>query len=371
MQACSCPAAPLRVATALVLVVAFATTALVTATDASAQVDASAETTLVNLVDASRGAVGAPPLRVCSDLRGVARSWSAQMADEGRLSHSSLAAQVRGWRSLGETVGVDATAGGVHDRFMASPAHRAHVLSSRYTEVGVGVERRAGRLWVTQIFREPDGSAPCVIVPLDARIATACPPGRVPTTTFGDLRGNTHREAVACLVWYGLVNGTDAGTYGSDDPLNRAQMAALLTRLVQRSGLRLPAPRDQGFTDIDGNPHADAINQLAQLSIVRGLSDTAYGPAGLVSRAQMATFLVRAYEAITGEILAVGPDRFTDDDGLVHEDAINRAAEAAIIVGLSSTTYQPHRDVQRDQAASILARTLNRLVHRGHLSPQA
>lgn len=371
MQACSCPAAPLRVATALMLVVALATTVLVTATEASAQVDAGAETALVNLVDQSRGAVGALPLRVCSDLRDVARSWSTRMADEGQLSHGPIAAQVRGWRGLGETVGVASTAHAVHRRFLASPGHRAHMLSTRYTEVGIGAKRRAGVLWVTQIFREPDGSAPCAIVPLDARIITACPPGLVPTTTFDDVRGNTHREAVACVVWYGLANGTSTATYGTGDPLNRAQMAALLIRLVQRSGLRLPAPHDQGFTDIAGNHHADAINQLAQLSVVRGLSDTVYGPSGLVSRAQMATFLVRAYAAITGETLPVGPDRFTDDDGLVHEEAINRAAEAGIIVGISSTIYEPHRAVQRDQAASMFARMLNRLVRRGHLSPPA
>lgn len=369
MSAPSRRAVARRVPLVLALVAALMVATLAPATDASAQVDAPAEMALVHLVDGTRGAHGAGALRVCADLRDLARSWSARMADDRRLSHNPDLMQVRGWRSLGEIVGVNPSASGVHARFMDSTAHRAHILSTRYTEVGIGVERRDGTLWVTAVFREPDGTAPCTVVPLDERISTACPPALVPTAAFGDVRGNVHREAVGCLVWYDLTNGTRSGVYSPADPLTRAQMATLITRLAQRSGMRLPAPRHQGFTDIAGNPHADAINQLAELGVVQGLTPTTYGPGALVTRAQMATFLVRGYEQLTGETLTRSRDWFADDNGLVHEDAINKAAEADFVTGYSRSTYGPHHRVRRDQVASFLARTLNRLVERGHLSP--
>lgn len=359
-----------RAVTLLALLLALTVAAPAAVPSASAAVDTGAETDLSALVDGERAAAGAPSLRVCGDLRDLARRWSARMADDGRLSHNpDLGAQTRGWRSLGENVGFDASADAVHQRFMVSAPHRAHILSRTYTEVGIGVEHRSGRLWVTEIFRESDGTAPCSVVALDERITNACPPHRTPAAPFPDIRGNTHREAIDCITWYGLTNGTRDETFAPADTLTRSRMAAFLARLVERAGVRLPSARDQGFTDVAGSAHADPINQLASLGIVEGLTATTYGPKEPVTRAQMATFLVRAYERVSGERLTTGRDWFPDDGGIAHEDAINRAAEAGFVTGLTSSAYGPQRTVRRDQLASFLARALDRLVARGHLSP--
>lgn len=357
-------------ATLVLVVTAVVVTA--PARPASAQIDAAAEEALGTLVDGARGASGAAPVRVCAELRALARSWSSQMAADGRLAHNpDGAAHAGGWRSYGEIVGAGPSLAAVYQAFMDSASHRRQIQNPAYTEVGIGTDRRDGTVWVTAVFREPDGSAPCTVVPVDERITTACPPARVPAAAFADVRGNPHRAAVDCTVWYGLANGTAPGAFSPGDGLTRAQMASFLARLAARSGLTLPAPRDQGFTDLDGGPHADAVNQLAQLSIVEGLSPTVYGPDALVTRAQMATFLVRAYERVTAERLVATRDWFPDDTGRVHEDAINRAAEADFVAGLSPTAYAPRRSVRRDQLASFLARTLDRLVSRRHTLPPA
>lgn len=359
-----------RAATLLGLLLVLSVAAPAGVPSASAAVDAGAETAVTGFIDGERTAAGAPALRVCADLRDLARRWSARMADDGRLAHNpDLGAQTRGWRSLGENVGFDASAAAVHERFMASAPHRAHVLSRAYTEVGVGVEHRNGQFWVTEIFRESDGTGACSVVALGSRITNACPPHRTPAASFPDIEGNAHREAIDCITWYGLANGTRDETFAPADTLTRARMASFLARLVERAGVALPPARAQGFTDTAGNAHADAIDQLASLGIVEGLSATAYGPNEPVTRAQMATFLVRAYERVSGERLTAGRDWFPDDDGIAHEDAINRAAEADFVTGLTTSAYGPQRTVRRDQLASFLARALDRLVVRGHLSP--
>jgi uncharacterized protein YkwD len=38
---------------------------------------------------------------------------------------------------------------------MRSPAHRANILNPAYRQVGVGIVRANGRLWITQVFRRP------------------------------------------------------------------------------------------------------------------------------------------------------------------------------------------------------------------------
>ena len=359
-----------RAATLFAFLLVLSVAAPAAVPSAFAAVDAGAETDLTAFVAGERAAAGAPSLRVCADLRDLARRWSARMADDGRLAHNpDLGAQTRGWRSLGENVGFDASADAVHQRFMASAPHRAHVLSRTYTEVGIGVEHRSGQLWVTEIFRESDGTAPCSVIALEERITNACPPHRTPAAPFPDIRGNAHREAIDCITWYGLANGTRDETFAPADTLTRSRMAAFLARLVERAGVRLPPARDQGFTDVAGSAHADPINQLASLGIVEGMSATTYGPKEPVTRAQMATFLVRAYERVSGERLTAGRDWFPDDGGIAHEDAINRAADAGFVTGLTSSAYGPQRTVRRDQLASFLARALDRLVARGHLSP--
>jgi hypothetical protein len=39
--------------------------------------------------------------------------------------------------------------------FMQSPGHRANILDSDFTEIGIGVVVTSDRIWVTQVFREP------------------------------------------------------------------------------------------------------------------------------------------------------------------------------------------------------------------------
>jgi hypothetical protein len=201
------------------------------------------------------------------------------------------------------------------------------------------------------------------------------PPGPAcegaPSGGFADTAGNAHVANIDCIVWYGITQGLTPTTYGPAQGVTRAQMATFIARTITRAGGDLPTPSDQGFADIDGDVHADAINQLAAAGIVAGTSASTYEPARIVNRAQMASFLVRAYEHLTGETLPEGGPRFTDTAGNVHEANINKAAEAGFAQGTTATTYNPSGDVRRDQMGSFLARVLNRLYERGELERPA
>ena len=192
----------------------------------------------------------------------------------------------------------------------------------------------------------------------------ACPQFEVPSSGFHD-RGDTHNEAIDCAYWHGFVEGRSEREYGADQPVRRDQMASFVVRLLERSGVDLPEPSSQGFTDVDGNVHADAINQLAELGVVHGVDDSTYAPARPVSRAQMASFLVRAYELAADTELERVFDEFVDDDGSTHEAAIDRAAFAGIAAGTSASTFSPGDAVRRDQMAAFLVRTADRFVRDG------
>ncbi len=167
-------------ATVLAALVSFAWLAVSSgpASASSGVVHATArETSFAGMINADRRRHGLKPLRVVSDLTLVARTWSGRMAGAGDISHNPrLTKQVGPWRTVGENVGIGPGTRLLHNAFMASPDHRANVLSRAYTEVGIGVVRRNGTLFVTEDFRRP-ARAPGAAVSATVQPAPIVNPG--------------------------------------------------------------------------------------------------------------------------------------------------------------------------------------------------
>jgi hypothetical protein len=202
------------------------------------------------------------------------------------------------------------------------------------------------------------------LVPAARAITSACPDDRVPRRSRSDIAGNTHERAIDCVLWYEVARGFDAQRYGPFLPVTREQMASFVARLVERSGGSFPGTRADAFRDDDGSVHETAVDKLASVGIVRGTGDRRFDPRGLVTRDQMATFLVNAYQYRSGRTITARGDYFADDGGNVHESAINRSAEAGFTGGRDGG-YQPRAVVNRDAMASFLARVLDLLVEQG------
>ena len=111
------------------------------------------------------------------------------------------------------------------------------------------------------------------------------------------------------------------------------------------------------FTDDNGNIHEANINALRGAGVTLGCNaeGTLFCPDDTVTRAQMASFLVRALGyPISGE------DYFTDDNGNTHEDNINtlRANNVTLGCNAGGTLYCPNDSVRRDHMAAFLHRAL-------------
>jgi hypothetical protein len=50
------------------------------------------------------------------------------------------------------------------------------------------------------------------------------------------------------------------------------------------------------------------------------------------------------------------PDAFADDDGSVHEPAIDALAAVGVVTGRLDRTFGPTADVRRDQLAALVVR---------------
>lgn len=182
----------------------------------------------------------------------------------------------------------------------------------------------------------------------------ACPDDAVPEDDFADVpETNPHEPAVDCAVWRGLVSGTGPGTYGPDASVSRGQMATLAVKLLDlANGLAGDAP--DAFDDDSGGVHERAANLLAAAGIVAGTGPRQFSPSAPVSREQVATYLVRVYEHVRRVELPPARDHFQDDDGRVHEQAINIAASMGLASGVSATRFEPGASIRRDQMARLL-----------------
>src|SRR4029079_17101477 len=115
--------------------------------------------------------------------------------------------------------------------------------------------------------------------------------------------------------------------------------------------LGLTGTAPNAFSDDNGNIHEDNIDRIAQQGIASGCSTGKYCPARNVRRDEMASFLARSLQ-LTGS----APDAFTDDNGNTHEANINRVAAADVTNGCGGTKYCPASLVTRGQMAAFLRR---------------
>jgi hypothetical protein len=116
----------------------------------------------------------------------MARAQAARMAARHTIFHNgALADQICCWASIGENVGSGPSVASVAAAFLASPEHRANILSRHFTQVAVGTAKGSdGRLYVDEVFRQPDSSQAGTAPATPGPTTTAVPSRRpAPTTT--------------------------------------------------------------------------------------------------------------------------------------------------------------------------------------------
>lgn len=175
-------------------------------------------------------------------------------------------------------------------------------------------------------------------------IGTAAPATAAPT--FSDIADSPFRAHIEWLAAEGITSGCGDGRYCPDGLVTRAQMASFLVRMFD-----LPASAVDAFDDDDGSQHEASINALAAARVTAGCEKDRFCPGGIVTRAQMATFLVRAAGLPASE-----GDRFLDDERSSHEDRINRVAAAGVTAGCGFHRFCPSGAVTRGQMAAFLYR---------------
>ena len=137
--------------------------------------------------------------------------------------------------------------------------------------------------------------------------ATAFEEAGATEDAFVDDEASPFEPDINFVAMHEVADGTTAATFSPGEPVLRGQMAKFLVAMLSAVGATVPEPGQDYFTDDDQSPFEDAINRVAEMGIATGVSDTAYAPAAVVSRGQMARFLARSMAALAEQELLLPP----------------------------------------------------------------
>jgi len=163
---------------------------------------------------------------------------------------------------------------------------------------------------------------------------------------------------IEALARAGITGGCGGENYCPTDPVTRAQMAVFLERGMNGSGFSPPAASGNVFLDVAaGDFAASFIEQLANDGITGGCGNNNFCPEAVVTRDQMAVFLLRAKHGSS-----FSPPNATGvfgDVDLAHWAVlwIEQLAAEGITGGCGGGNYCPDAEVTRDQMAVFLVRT--------------
>ena len=168
---------------------------------------------------------------------------------------------------------------------------------------------------------------------------------------FPDVPPSKHfAEAVNDLAARAIIGGYPDGTFKPGNSITRGQAAAIIVKMTKLDTVNVKDPKFKDVTMANG--YYKAIATLADKGVINGYGDGRFGPNDFITRAQMASILIKAFELP----LYRDPDYGFKDvvHKNSHRDGIYSLYQLGLTTGTSPTTFSPNDSITRGQAAKLL-----------------
>ncbi len=159
-------------------------------------------------------------------------------------------------------------------------------------------------------------------------------------------------DAVVWASENGITAGTDAEHFSPYAPCTRAQAVTFLWRAA---GSPAPVDGEIPFTDVVPTAYYfDAVCWAYENNITKGTSETSFSPGHRCRRSEIVTFLWRSHGSPSAVQTTTN---FTDvPDSIWYSEAVRWAVENGITVGTSATSFSPNQVCNRAQIVTFLYR---------------
>jgi len=153
---------------------------------------------------------------------------------------------------------------------------------------------------------------------------------------YSDIAGDPAEGAVNTLSALGVINGYEDGTFKPADPVTRAEMTVLITKML--SGAPYATATNTDFQDcVNVGWAIPYIEYCAQLGIVKGYDSYTFGPTDNITYEQAVTMIIRAlgYTDDCNEMIGTYPSA-----------QVQKAIELGILTNISNTSeYATRGDI--------------------------
>lgn len=183
--------------------------------------------------------------------------------------------------------------------------------------------------------------------------------------TFKDVENHWAQRIVNDMGSRMIINGSRNGLFRPDDPITRAEFAAIIVRglgLEQESGIT-------AFSDVSAEEwHSHAIHTAYTHRLIYGFADRTFRPADRITREQAMAIIARAAE-MTGLEQQLPPEQaelwlqpFADADSVSAwaKSSIATVLQAGIVTGRNSTKLAPQANITRAEVAAMVRRLLEK-----------
>jgi len=153
------------------------------------------------------------------------------------------------------------------------------------------------------------------------------------------------------------LNGYEDNTIRPNQNISRAEVAALLYRLLTKESGKQWYSDDADYSDVEKDVwYHDAVATLSNASVMNGYANGSFEPERAISRAEFATVLARFSQAA-----AVKDSGFTDvPSSHWAADSIALCKEQGWVTGYEDGSFCPDRPITRAEAVTMLNRMLER-----------
>ncbi|WP_338658345.1 ZmpA/ZmpB/ZmpC family metallo-endopeptidase [Paraclostridium sordellii] len=148
------------------------------------------------------------------------------------------------------------------------------------------------------------------------------------------------------------INGYPDNTFRQENKITRGEIATMLSRIIL-DGKQVPITENK-FNDISNDYWAkNEVNYLASKGLFNGYEDGTFRPENPITRAEVATILVRSNGDIKQKFKKVFPDI---DDSHWASKYIEKAAELGYMLGYEDGSFKPDQVITRGETVVTLNR---------------